>query len=73
MGKIATRREVLQFYTNLLREGPLPHSIKGAEFFVKYYNLVNIEEDEDENKVVIVDDIARAETFIAKCLAEKEN
>lgn len=72
MGKVATRREVLQFYTDLLRNGPLPHSIKGAEFFVKYYNLVNIE-DEDENKVVIVDDIARAEAFIAKCLAEKEN
>ncbi len=60
--KIADEKEILQFYTRLLRmEGGEKSSeaLKAAEFFVKYLGILDKEQCDDSKKVVIVDDIAK--------------
>lgn len=61
--KTANEKEILQFYTRLLRmegDGKLSDAIKAAEFFVKYLGILDKEPGEENRRVVIVDDIAKA-------------
>lgn len=60
--KIANEKEVLQFYTRLLRmeDGEKSsEALKAAEFFVKYLGILDKVQNEEGKKVVIVDDIAK--------------
>ncbi|MEE1224008.1 MAG: hypothetical protein UH081_01990 [Clostridia bacterium] len=60
----ATQNEVLKFYTDLLRmEGgaKLSEAIKAAEFFVKYYGMLDKEGADESKRVVIVDDVPKCE------------
>ena len=60
--KTATKTEVLQFFTRLLRmeDGvKTAEALKAAEFFVKYYGMAEHEKEKESKRVVIVDDIAK--------------
>lgn len=62
--KKATQKEIVSFYTDLLRMengAKLSEAIKAAEFFVKYYGMLDKERQEEQHKVVIVDDIPKSE------------
>lgn len=60
--KIADEGEILKFYTGLLRgkfdDAKTAEAIKAAEFFVKYYGMLEKKGD-GSNTVVIVDDISK--------------
>ena len=59
--KTADKNEVLEFYTQLLRmerDAKIAEAIKAAEFFVKYYGMIEKDGEDESKKVVIVDDIA---------------
>ena len=59
--KVAGKREVLAFYTSLLRmesdDIKLSDAIKAAEFFSKYHGLCEKGNQEAGGKVVIIDDV----------------
>lgn len=60
--KPADENEVLRFYTDLLRmegDAKITDATKAAEFFVKYYGMLEREKQDDTRRVVIVDDIAK--------------
>ena len=74
--KIANEKEILQFYTRLLRmEGGEKSSdaLKAAEFFVKYLGMLDKEHSDDTRKVVIVDDIAKVKGDLndRRCVSEE--
>ncbi len=62
--KTADEKEILKFYTALLRmefdDAKLSDAVKAAEFFAKYYGMHEKEKADDLKRVVIVDDIAKA-------------
>lgn len=61
--KKAGKREIIEFYTRILRmeleEEKIADAMKAAEFFVKYYGMLEKEKQENKEKVIIVDDIAK--------------
>lgn len=62
--KPADEKEVLRFYTDVLRmegDAKIADAVKAAEFFVKYYGMLEKEKQDDTRRVVIVDDIARVQ------------
>ena len=62
--KKATQKEIVSFYTDLLRMengAKLSEAIKAAEFFVKFYGMLDKEKTDEQHKVVIVDDIPKTE------------
>lgn len=74
--KVANEKEVLQFYTKLLRmEGgeKISDALKAAEFFVKYLGILDKVQSDDVRKVIIVDDIAKVkeELNAGHCVSEE--
>lgn len=60
---VAKKREVLLFYTRLLRgefeDAKVADLIKAAEFFSKYYGLIDQGSQKNDSRVVIIDDISQ--------------